>query len=298
MNQSNKIRIGTRGSQLALAQVDLVMEALKQAHPELECEVIIIKTMGDKILDKPLLEFGGKGVFVTEFEEALLEHRIDIAVHSAKDMPMELAKGLGIVGVLTREDPRDVLITRKENKDYHVDPAIIGTSSLRRQVQLERLFPHITCTSLRGNVPTRLKKLSNSEYDGIVLAAAGLKRLQVDQKEEYNYRFFTFEEMIPAAGQGIIAIEGRMEDNIRKLMEDVSDAKAKLELETERNVLKLLDAGCHEPIGILSEVRETDITLSIMKEVNGVIRRSSGSDKMEKRLELVKRLVQEILEEC
>ena len=201
-----KIRIGTRGSELARKQTELVIDAISKAYPDCVCETVILRTEGDRILDKPLMEFGGKGVFVTEFEEALQEGKIDLAVHSAKDMPMELAKGLTICGVLPREDVRDVLVTRKDHplqmehflqerkqeegtSDWmekereigaqNAEPVVeckvtenqhsasemyrIGTSSLRRQCQIEQLYSNVQCVSIRGNVPTRLRKLRDGE---------------------------------------------------------------------------------------------------------------------------------------
>ena len=188
------IRIGTRGSKLALAQTELFIDALHIFYPEVECEQIIIKTKGDKILDKPLVEFGGKAVFVTEFEEAIKEGRIDLAVHSAKDMPMELMEGLDIVCTLKREDVRDVIITRAGEKVGNISSPIIGTGSLRRQCQIRALYPDVKCESLRGNVPTRIEKLRNGQYDGIILAAAGLKRLQLHNEPDLSYEYIEIDK--------------------------------------------------------------------------------------------------------
>jgi hydroxymethylbilane synthase len=292
-----KIRIGTRGSSLALAQTELAISALKQGHPDLECEVVIITTKGDKILDKPLIEFGGKGVFINEFEDALINKQIDFAVHSAKDMPMELKDGLDIVGVLKREDPRDVLIRMKSSKQEEKDILTIGTSSLRRQVQVERLYENAKCTALRGNVNTRLKKLSEGNYDGIILAAAGLKRLNLDQDLQYQYRYFSIDEMVPAAGQGIIAIEGRKNCELEGLWKDVTDTISHMELVMERTALHLFSAGCHEPIGIYSKIEENQVTLWMLKELNGRIVKKKDRIELNNRLELVKSMVNYILEE-
>lgn len=295
---SRTIKLGSRGSELALAQTKLVMDQIHQYFPELSCEIVIIKTMGDKILDKPLLEFGGKGAFVTEFEDAILRNDIDLAVHSAKDMPLELANGLEITGVLRREDPRDVLITKKDIKLDHFNSPIIGSSSLRRKLQIEELYPQAKCTSLRGNVNTRLRKLSDGEYDAIILAAAGLHRLKLVNHPDFSYRYLSYEEMIPAAGQGIIAIEGRCDLELKGLMQTISDPKSYMELEIERKALQLLNAGCHEPIGIFSEIQENNVTLRMMKANNNNTMKLTRTATLQQKNELVESLVQQILEEC
>jgi len=297
MDYNYIVKIGTRGSRLALVQTDLVIDAIHKHYPLLQCETIVINTLGDKILDKPLIEFGGKGVFISEFEEALMSREIDLAVHSAKDMPMELCEGLEIACVLKREDPRDVLITMKPVKIEELESAIIGTSSLRRQLQIEQLYGNIKCTLLRGNVNTRLKKLADGIYDGIILAAAGIKRMGLDNEPEYNYRYLDFDEMIPAGGQGIVAVEARVDSELGQMLKNISDYVSGMELEIERKVLHLFEAGCHEPIGVFSEVKQGEIKLRIMKEVNGKILKQTGKVDIENRLELVERLVKNVLEE-
>jgi len=297
MDYNNIVKIGTRGSRLALVQTDLVIEAIHKHYPQLQCETRVINTMGDKILDKPLIEFGGKGVFISEFEDALMSSEIDLAVHSAKDMPMELCEGLEIACVLKREDPRDVLITMKPVKIEELESAIIGTSSLRRQLQVEQLYGNIRCTLLRGNVNTRLKKLADGVYDGIILAAAGIKRLGLDKEQAYNYRYLNFDEMIPAGGQGIVAVEARVDSELGQMLKKISDPVSGMELEIERKVLHLFEAGCHEPIGAFSEVKQGEIKLRIMKEVNGKILKQTGKVDIENRLELIELLVKNVLEE-
>ncbi|MBR1691792.1 MAG: hydroxymethylbilane synthase [Lachnospiraceae bacterium] len=250
------IRIGTRGSALALRQAELVRQAIEQCDKSVRTEIVTIRTKGDRILDVPLTDFGGKGAFVEEFEQALLDKSIDVAVHSAKDMPMELAGGLAISAVLKREDARDVLLTRRGEDLSGRDKICIGTSSLRRQEQIKRLLP-AECETLRGNVTTRIEKLKAGQYDGILLAAAGLWRLTLTEDETLDYRFLSFDEMIPAGGQGIIAIEARSTDEkLKMLLASVNDGKAMRELQIERYMLRALDAGCHEPIGVLSQVEE------------------------------------------
>lgn len=251
----DSIRIGTRGSLLALAQTDLFIERLQKQYPDIICEKVIIKTAGDRILDKPLQEFGGKAVFVTEFEDAIKEGRIDYAVHSAKDMPMELAEGLTVACVLPREDARDVLITKKGTNLAKLENAVIGTGSLRRQTQIRALYPKAVCKSLRGNVPTRLNKLKDGEYDGIILAAAGLKRLKLAEDGELAYTYLGPDEMVPAGGQAIVAVEGRAGKE-QEFLKTVTDEKAALELQAERLILKRLDAGCHEAVGVFAELTD------------------------------------------
>lgn len=248
------IKVGTRKSRLAMVQTNIIIEKVKKVAPELDFEIIPISTVGDEILDKPLIEFGGKGVFVDAFETALLQGEIDLAVHSAKDMAMRLPDGLGIIGIPEREDPRDILVTAgKELKPEGT--WIIGTSSLRRQFQIEQFYK-AQCRSLRGNVQTRLEKLNNREYDGIILAAAGLKRLDLLNREQFCYRYFTTEEFVPAAGQGILAVEGRLGDELAGIVNRINDDNTAICLKAERKVLELMNAGCHEAIGVFSYIRE------------------------------------------
>lgn len=267
--QVSKIRIGTRGSELALAQTNQVIAALHERFPDVLTETVILQTKGDKIPDKPLPAFGGKGVFVEEIERALAEGSIDIAVHSAKDMPMELGDSLELAGVLKRADARDVLVVQKESaiaewlnqkkdsategKECRKNPFVIGTGSLRRQFQLKKCYPACICKSIRGNVTTRLQKLRAGEYDGIILAAAGLERLGLLEEKDLEYRFFSKKEMLPAGGQGIIAIEGRKGDRITEMIWEISDGKTCQELLLERRLLKIVGAGCHEAVGVMAE---------------------------------------------
>ena len=186
MNKEKKvIRLGTRKSPLAMAQARLAAEAIERAFPELTAELVPIVTRGDRILDRPLVEFGGKGAFISEFERALLEGRIDGAVHSAKDMPEELAKGLVIAAALPREDAGDVLVTVK-GRPLPDGPFLVGTGSPRRQVQIGEMR-NARCALLRGNIQTRLNKLREGEYDAILLAAAGLKRMGLLSDPEFSF---------------------------------------------------------------------------------------------------------------
>lgn len=287
MDRKKVIRIGTRGSLLALEQTEQVIAALEARYSQLHIEKVILRTRGDRILDKPLFEFGGKGMFITEFEEALANEKIDLAIHSAKDMPMELADGLVIAGALSRADIRDVLVTRKGA----LENMVIGTGSLRRQFQLRAICPDAQCISIRGNVPTRLQKVRDGECDGVILAAAGLERLGLLEEPDFDYRYFSQEEMVPAGGQGIIAIESRRDEDIINLVSSISDRNAMLELETERRILELLEAGCHEAIGVISKIENTQIAIQVIREINGKIYRKQGAAAIEKRLELAEQLV-------
>lgn len=288
------IRIGTRGSALALAQTDLFIGRLQEVYPQITCEKVIIKTAGDKILDKPLQAFGGKAVFVSEFEDAILNGEIDYAVHSAKDMPMELADGLAVACVLPREDVRDVLLTRRGTQIEKLRSAVIGTGSLRRQCQITALYPNVRCESLRGNVTTRIQKLKDGGYDGIILAAAGLRRLGLDRDEALSYQYLDVEKMLPAGGQGIIAIEGRASG--QEFLQAVTDEYAALALAVERDILKRLDAGCHEAVGVYADVldapaqaeksgaeekrnltTDVEIRLRIFREQDGILCRQDGT---------------------
>ena len=186
----DKIRVGTRGSRLARRQTELLISAVQRAYPGIQCETVIIQTKGDQILNRPLQEFGGKGVFVTELEQLIAAGELDCAVHSAKDMPMELARGQDIVCVLPRSDVRDVLITRKDRLVSREHKALIGTGSLRRRAQIGRLYPHAQFCGMRGNIDTRLEKLRGGACDGIVLAAAGLARAGLDREADLSYTYF------------------------------------------------------------------------------------------------------------
>lgn len=314
MEMVEKVRIGTRKSALAVVQTGLAADLMKEKTPGLEVELVLKQTTGDKILDKPLLEFGGKGVFVSEFEEALQKGEIDFAVHSAKDLPMELAEGLEIVGVPKRGDVRDVLVTRGdgclEEKAAKGETIVVGTSSLRRQIQIESMGPGplngapVACENLRGNVQTRLRKLMEGSYDAIILAAAGLKRLGIleeepdsqeggtcedtvertagqlgleaqgetvwKQEDIVRFTYLDWEEMIPAGCQGILAVEGRTGCRVNEAAERICHKDTLISFQLERRVLKLLDAGCHEPVGVCSRIIQGRL------EVRGIYQREGG----------------------
>jgi hydroxymethylbilane synthase len=246
---STVLRIGTRGSPLALAQARLVRDALIAAHGLDDERVTLetIRTTGDMIRDRPLTEAGGKGLFTKEIEEALVRGAVDLAVHSAKDMPTELPAGLVIAAVLPREDPRDVFISRKAASLHELPRgAVLGTASLRRQALVKHLRPDLSVVNFRGNVETRLRKLDEGTVDATLLALAGLKRLGLDQQAT---AVLSVDEFLPAVGQGIIAIEARADDaRTRALLAAIDHADSATALATERAFLAALDGSCRTPI--------------------------------------------------
>ncbi len=251
-----KIVIGSRESRLAVTQSLTVVEFLRESAPKTEVELLTMKTSGDRILDRTLDQVGGKGLFVKELDQALREKRVDLTVHSLKDMPMEVPGDLPLVGFSVREDPRDVLVLPKgETKIRRELP--IGTSSLRRFLQLRELYPGYEIKPVRGNLQTRLRKLDEGGYSALVLAAAGMKRLGL--KERIS-RYFTVEEIIPAAGQGIIALQGRAGEDY-SCLDGYRDRAAAAAASCERAFVGELDGGCTSPVCAYAEVREGDVFL-------------------------------------
>lgn len=241
--QTRKIRVGSRESRLAVAQSRLVMDAIRKAHPEIELELVTMKTTGDLILDRPLDKVGGKGLFVKELDRALLEGRIDLSVHSLKDMPMEQPEGMPIVAYSKRADPRDVLVL-PENAAALDPEKPIGCSSARRALQLKALLPGMRVESVRGNVQTRLAKLDGGQYAALILAGAGLGRLGLESRIS---RTFSPEEMLPAAGQGILAVQGRAGEDF-SFLDCVDDEDARCAALAERSFVRALNGGCSSPI--------------------------------------------------
>lgn len=265
--KARKIRIGSRESRLAVVQSELIMEVIRQAHPEIELELVTMKTTGDIILDRSLDKVGGKGLFVKELDQALRDGRIDIAVHSLKDMPMDTPDDLPLLAFSKREDPRDVLVLpvaeesgdRSGNPDIILDPEKpIGSSSARRNLQLRRLFGHMPTAGVRGNVLTRLSKLDGGDYSALVLASAGLKRLGL---EDRITRVFDASEMIPAAGQGILVVQGRAGENY-DFLDCVNDRDAETEAMTERAFVRELDGGCSSPIAAFAQTDGDEVHLT------------------------------------
>jgi len=242
------IRIATRKSPLAMWQAEHVARALRAAHPGIEVEILGMSTQGDKILDTPLAKIGGKGLFVKELEARMLEGEADIAVHSMKDVPVELPEGLHLAVIMQREDPRDAFVSNKyASLDELPEGAVVGTSSLRRQCQLADRRPDLRIESLRGNVNTRLRKLDDGDYDAIILAAAGLIRLGFGERIR---AFIEPEDSLPAIGQGAVGIECRTDDErVNALLAPLHHADTADRVRAERAMNARLEGGCQVPIG-------------------------------------------------
>jgi hydroxymethylbilane synthase len=249
----NQIRIGTRGSKLALQQSAWVRKRIAERHPGLAIELVRIKTAGDKITDVPLSQVGGKGLFVKEIEEALLRRDIDLAVHSMKDVPTELPAGLHLGAIIEREDPRDVLISR-EGQGLEQLPfgARIGTSSLRRKAQLLAINPRWEVIPLRGNLDTRIRRLETAGLDAVIVAAAGVRRMGLEQRITETLPFTT---MLPAVGQGALGIECRKEGAVNELIAFLRHPESTIAVQGERAFLRRLEGGCQVPIAAYGEVK-------------------------------------------
>lgn len=266
-----KIRIGTRSSALAMAQTEIVMEYLRSAGAE--CEAVIMRTEGDRHTDRPLWTFGGKSVFVNEFEDAILAGKIDIAIHSAKDMAQEIPEGLEILACPEREDPRDVLVSLAGRRPE--DIRIVGTSSRRRQVLIHDISEKYETRSLRGNVPSRINKLRRGEFDAVILAAAGLRRLGLDDEPDLRYEYLDPEMFVPAAGQGIIAIEGRSKSHISNIIRALDDPEVSSALKAERSYMEEIGAGCHDAVSAWADVKGDKLVLRTMRYEDGDVIRET-----------------------
>ena len=251
------IKIGSRESRLAVKQAEIIRDQIIDSNPEISVEIITMKTTGDKILDKSLEKIGGKGLFVKELDRALMDGRIDIAVHSLKDMPMEENPELPILAYGKREDPRDVILYRS-GLETLPDCAVIGTSSRRRMLQMQRLYPDCTFRGIRGNVQTRLKKLETEGYDGTLLAAAGLKRLGMEQVIS---RYLSVDEMIPAAGQGILAVQGRKGENYGWI-DRIDDRESRAAAMAERQFIRVTGGDCTSPCAAHAQVSGNELKLT------------------------------------
>lgn len=257
------LRIATRQSPLALWQANFVKAELEKYHPNLTVELVTMVTKGDVILDTPLAKIGGKGLFVKELELALLEERADIAVHSMKDVPMSFPEGLGLAVICEREDPRDAFVSNHYASLAELpEGAIVGTSSLRRQCQLMAAYPHLTVKSLRGNVGTRLSKLDNGEYDAIILASAGLIRLGMPERIK---SFISVEDSLPAAGQGAVGIETRVNDTrVLNYLAKLNHNPTACCVMAERAMNTRLQGGCQVPIGGFATLNGEELELNAL----------------------------------
>jgi len=259
--EKNKVVIGTRGSKLALWQAEWVKSELEKKYPDLTVELLRIKTTGDKITDVPLAQVGGKGLFVKEIEEALLDGRADLAVHSMKDVPTEFPDGLSLRAIAEREDPRDALISKGVLFKDLPEGAKVGTSSLRRQAQLLALRPDLEIAQLRGNLDTRIRKLDEGQYDAIILASAGVRRLGW---EACITELLSPDVFLPAIGQGAIGIETRTDDDeTNELIAFFDHRETSLAVRAERALLKRLEGGCQVPIAAYGTISEDGNELAL-----------------------------------
>ncbi|NLT52352.1 MAG: hydroxymethylbilane synthase [Ignavibacteria bacterium] len=259
MSDKTKIIIGSRGSALALWQSNFIKKEIENANPDVEIEIQLIKTMGDNILDVPLAKIGDKGLFTKELENELLAGNIDIAVHSLKDLPTDLPKGLKLAAVTKRHNCEDVLITKNAGTAIETLPqgATVGTGSLRRKCQIKSIRPDLNVVDLRGNVPTRIKKFLQSDWEAIILARAGVERLNM---EKYISSVISVDQILPAVGQGALGIEIKKTNKaVEKILKSIHDDETFAAVTAERAFLKALDGGCQVPIGAYAQVRPTGL---------------------------------------
>ncbi|HLO84285.1 MAG TPA: hydroxymethylbilane synthase [Nostocaceae cyanobacterium] len=266
------IRIGSRKSQLALVQTYWVRDQLQQSYPDIVFEVHTMSTQGDKILDVALAKIGDKGLFTKELELGMLEREIDFAVHSLKDLPTRLPEGLTLAAVTKRENPADALVLHEKFKGLTIDKlpegAVVGTSSLRRLAQLRHKFPHLTFKDVRGNLNTRMAKLDAGEYDALILAVAGLERLGMSDR---IHQILPADVSLHAVGQGALGIECRADDvELISLLKAIEDPETRDRCLAERAFLRDLEGGCQVPIGVNTEIKDDQLTLTgIVASVDG-----------------------------
>ena len=251
------VRIGSRDSKLAVMQTELIMRAVTNYHPEIQFELVTMKTTGDVILNQTLDKIGGKGLFVKELDIALAEGRIDCCVHSLKDMPMEENPEFPITALPKRGDPRDVLVLPQKQHFEDITNQL-GSSSFRRQIQLKKLFPSCHCLPVRGNIITRLKKLDCGEFSSLILAGAGLQRVGLSERIS---RYFSTAEMIPAAGQGILAVQSRKNEDV-SFLSCIHNKESEYAALAERTFVRTLDGGCSSPIAAYAQIHGTELKLT------------------------------------
>jgi hydroxymethylbilane synthase len=291
------IKIGTRGSKLALTQANLVTDSLKRKAPGVTAEICVIKTSGDIMQDVSLLKIGGKGVFVKEIEDALLCGTVDLAVHSMKDVPTEIPAGLTFAAIMQREDARDVLVSKNNRKmEFMPRGARIGTGSMRRSAQLMAILPDLAIVPLRGNLETRLKKIETENLHGIILAAAGMKRLGLTEKIS---QYLPIETMLPAVGQGALGLEIRDSDYaLREILAKLNHVPTAAEITAERSFLLHLGGGCLLPIAAFGKLEGERLTLAgLVAAPNGAsVIRDKARGAIAEAEELGKRLAGIIME--
>jgi hydroxymethylbilane synthase len=291
------IKIGTRGSKLALTQANLVADSLKKTDPEITTEICVIKTSGDIMQDVSLTKIGGKGVFVKEIEDALLCGTVDLAVHSMKDVPTENPEGLTFAAIMRREDARDVLVSKNNRKmEFMPRGARIGTGSMRRSAQLLAILPDLTIVPLRGNLETRLKKIETENLQGIILAAAGMKRMGLTEKIS---QYLPIETMLPAVGQGALGLQIRQNDHeLGEIVAKLNHAPTAAEITAERSFLHHLGGGCLLPIAAFGKFEGDKLTLEglVAAPNGGSVIRDKVRGAIAEAKELGKRLAEMILE--
>ncbi|MEE0955855.1 MAG: hydroxymethylbilane synthase [Eubacterium sp.] len=269
--EHRKVVIGSRESLLAVVQSKMVISYLNQEHPELDTELLTMKTTGDKILDRRLDQIGGKGLFVKELDLALRDGRSDYSVHSLKDLPMEVPEELPVVCYSKREDPRDVLVLPKGTDTLDLSKPI-GTSSLRRILQLKKIYPDAEFKSVRGNLQTRIRKLDEGQFGAIILAAAGMKRMGYEDRIS---RYFTPEEVIPSAGQGILAIQGRTGED-HSIFDGFRGKEGTVQAICERAFVRRLNGGCTSPIAAHALIEDGHISLLGFYVEEGTMKEARG----------------------
>ncbi|ADD01676.1 porphobilinogen deaminase [Thermoanaerobacter italicus Ab9] len=291
------IKVGSRSSELALVQTQMVINEIKKFRQDFEFEIVKITTQGDALIDKPISEIGGKGVFVKEIESALLKGEIDMAVHSLKDMPYETPEGLKLIPVLKREDPRDVFISKDGTQFMNLkEGAKIGTSSLRRQVQLKDLRSDMQTIPIRGNIKTRLRKIEELNLDGIVLSAAGLHRLGL---ESIITEYFPPDVVVPAPCQGILAVEiAESFDNIfQEFYSYIVDRRTFFEASIERELLKVFGVNCRQPFGAYAQYRkerdEEKINIKVVYQKEDKLLKSEVTGLIEETDKMIEKLIEE-----
>lgn len=274
-----------------MAQTSMAADALRKMYPDIEIEIVPIVTRGDRTLNRSLSQIGGKGVFVNEIETALADGEIDMAVHSAKDLPAKLREGLEISAVLPRGDHRDVLVTLK-GLSFERDSCLnIGTGSMRRRMNFRRIYPNAHFSDIRGNVDTRLEKLCKGDLDGIILAAAGLERLGIREGEDFRFTVFEHDEFLPAPCQGIIAAECASDSIIAQTVRKISHLETLLRFEAEREIVRLTGGDCTLPIGAFSVVYGDEMELFASKDPEKVF---SVKGKTADRLRLAKEITERL----
>lgn len=292
-----RIKVGTRGSSLALRQADFMIRLLQDRFPAIAFSLEVVRTEGDRVQDRPISQIGDKGIFVRAIERALTAGSVDLAVHSLKDVPSDVeAPGLCLAAFSPREDPRDVLVSRSGQTVESLPPgARVGTSSVRRKVQLLNLRPDLVAADIRGNVDTRLRKLEAGDYDAILLAAAGLHRLGLAHRIT---QYLSVERFVPDAGQGILAVQAQVDAQAARLAQAIDDRASHLAALAERSVVQGLGAGCHSPIGAYAMVDAERIRIRAMaaNEDGSIVRREQAEGSVEEAEALGRELGARLLE--